>query len=108
GSGYSKVTVNKPLMARPALPRVLRAGDRFKAAVVVSTKDAKSSLVSVSLDVTGAGLTGKRTQQVRVVPTGVAEVSFDVEAPVAGDAVFTFGLQGTAERDTVRISRSVL
>ena len=35
GSGESRVTVAKPLLALPALPRMARVGDAFEAGVVV-------------------------------------------------------------------------
>src|SRR5262249_29674509 len=39
GSGHSALLVTRPLVARPALPRFLRDGDRFAAGVVVNSRD---------------------------------------------------------------------
>ena len=41
GSGQSSLLVTRPLVARPALPRFLRAGDRFAAGVVVNRRDGR-------------------------------------------------------------------
>jgi uncharacterized protein YfaS (alpha-2-macroglobulin family) len=38
GSGQSAMLVTRPLLARPALPRFVRAGDRFSAGVVVNRR----------------------------------------------------------------------
>src|SRR5690606_6749941 len=51
GTGRAEVTVNQPLMLRPALPRFLRAGDRFEAATAVSGLELKESKVDVSVQV---------------------------------------------------------
>ena len=62
GGGQSSLLVTRPLVARPALPRFLREGDRFAAGVVVNRRDGKASQAKVSAEATGAELKGKRTQ----------------------------------------------
>ncbi len=108
GNGRSQVTVNKPLMARPALPRFLRAGDAFEAAVAVSTKDAASRQVDVSLAV-GPGLVlhGEKTKHLTVAGDGVQEVRFQVEAVKTGQTNLEFTVAGERERDVVRLTRSI-
>jgi uncharacterized protein YfaS (alpha-2-macroglobulin family) len=108
GNGQSKVTVNKPLMARPALPRFLRAGDKFEAAVAVSTKGATSTTVDVSLEV-GPGLVVRddKTKQVRVTKEGTQEVRFKVEAEKTGATHVQFTVAGANERDVVRLTRTI-
>lgn len=113
GNGRSQVTVNKPLMARPALPRFLRAGDKFEAAVAVSTKGAGSRQVDVSLKV-GPGLVlhGDPRKQLEVTADGVQEVRFQVEAIETGETSLEFTASGNLaadrkERDVVRLARSI-
>lgn len=108
GNGRSEVVVNKPLMARPALPRFLRAGDKFEAAVAVSTKDAASRKVNVSLKV-GAGLVlqDEATKSLDVTKEGVQEVRFKVEAIATGETSFEFVAAGESERDAVKLTRTI-
>src|SRR5690606_17141650 len=75
GKGRSQVTVNKPLMARPALPRFVRAGDKFEAAVTISTKQTTPGPVDVSLKV-GHGLVvhGETQKRLTVTSEGTQEV----------------------------------
>ena len=40
GSGEAHVTTSKPLMVRPVLPRVIRAGDRFDVSALVTNATA--------------------------------------------------------------------
>jgi uncharacterized protein YfaS (alpha-2-macroglobulin family) len=108
GSGQSRVTVNKPLMARPALPRFLRAGDKFEAAVAVSTKGSTSKTVDVSLDVgVGLVLRDDKVKQLQVTKDGTGEVRFKVEAVETGETTLQFTVAGTTERDVVRLTRLI-
>jgi alpha-2-macroglobulin len=108
GAGQNHVVVSKPLMARPALPRFLRASDRFEAAVAVSTKAAKSKYVDVTIKV-GGGLTleGNERRRIKVSSDGVEEVRFPVVAQTAGEASFNFEIQGEFEHDSVRLTRTI-
>ncbi|MBA3317904.1 MAG: hypothetical protein H0T50_07400, partial [Gemmatimonadales bacterium] len=47
GSGQSSLLVTRPLVARPALPRFLREGDRFAAGVVVNRREGGAAQASV-------------------------------------------------------------
>lgn len=108
GNGRSQVTVNKPLMARPALPRFLRAGDKFEAALAVSTKGAASGKVDVSLEV-GPGLVlhDEKVKSLTVNKDGVQEVRFQVEAVKTGETTLQFAVGGVGERDVVRLTRTI-
>lgn len=108
GGGQSQVVVNKPLMARPALPRFLRAGDRFEAAVAISTKAAKSKTVDVAIKVDGGlELQGKSSERISVTPEGVREVRFPVVAQTTGEGSITFTLRGESESDSVILKRTI-
>ncbi len=107
GSGQAEVRSSRPLMARPALPRFLRAGDRFDASLIVTTKRARSQNVDVSLTVSGLDLESPAQQRVHVQPDGVAEIRFSVKAPRAGEASLRFSVRGEHERDAVALKREV-
>ena len=62
GNGQSSLLVTRPLLARPALPRFVRAGDRFTAGVVVNRRDGAAREAKVAA--TGA----RRRAQGRSAP----------------------------------------
>ena len=107
GSGDARVVTSKPLMARPALPRFLRAGDTFDASVIVSSKSSDTSEVEVTAKLEGVTLTGQATQRVRVGPGESVEVRFPAEARSVGRAGFGFTVKSANATDTVQIERVV-
>jgi uncharacterized protein YfaS (alpha-2-macroglobulin family) len=50
GSGETTIQTSKPFMARPTIPRVIRAGDEFEASVVLSTLDRPAGRVCRRVD----------------------------------------------------------
>ncbi|MCU0691338.1 MAG: MG2 domain-containing protein, partial [Polyangiaceae bacterium] len=58
GFGESRVTTSLPLMARPAFPRLLRAGDEIDAGVVVTSKNMARCRVDVRATIHGLELVG--------------------------------------------------
>ena len=102
GRGRGKVVVSKPLLARPALPRTVRVGDRFAAGVVVHRK-AGAGRVKVTATVEGAvkGLEGL-VREVTVTSEKGREVRFPFVAEGAGAATFTFQVEGDGESDAVQ------
>ena len=107
GVGSTLLTVNQPLMIRPALPRFLRAGDRVEAAAIVTSRNHDAGTVKVSATVTGATLHGAPEQQVALGKDGSAEVRFTVEAKAAGEARFAFAVASATESDRVELVRAV-
>ena len=53
GKGESSLLVTRPLVARPALPRFLRDGDRFAAGVVVNRRSGAADRATVTASATG-------------------------------------------------------
>ena len=110
GSGEAKLLVTRPLVARPALPRFLREGDRAEAGVVVNHRLGGTPSVRVQAQATGgARLAGAAARQAALAAGRGTEVRFDLRAlaGAAGDsAVFRFDAlaQGSAERDAVRLA----
>jgi uncharacterized protein YfaS (alpha-2-macroglobulin family) len=107
GSGRTEVTVNRPLMARPALPRFLRAGDSFDVGVVVDSRSAQSMNVEVRLEVNGVELVGGAERTVKLPARGSVLVEFPARAAEAGTATLTFRVKSPQGEDSVRISREV-
>ncbi|WP_168210773.1 Ig-like domain-containing alpha-2-macroglobulin family protein [Persicimonas caeni] len=98
GSGDKRVEVNKPLMARPALPRFASTGDKFEARVVVQSMVETAGKVSVDVEIDGPlELTGDKTKTI-TLPAGAAkEVAFPVTAGVPGAAKVRFAVRGQGE-----------
>jgi alpha-2-macroglobulin len=123
GSGEAKVTTFRRLMARPALPRILRVGDALEASVVVSSKDdrtpgrAPSPLgegrgggvmnVTVKIDAKGVVLTGPSTRTIPMQRGGQAEVRFPVKATAPGEATVLFDVRSGSDSDRVEVKRAI-
>lgn len=101
GFAQERVTTSKPLMARPALPRFVRAGDSFEAGVIVSKKRLKSGKVRVTAAATGLTHAAPMTREVEVADGASVEVRFPVSAPHPGPATLRFDVADASERDQV-------
>lgn len=109
GSAEARVVTSKPLMARPALPRVLRAGDALDASVIVTSKGLPRGAVDVSLAVTGLVASGPAKQTIELDDGESKEVRFPVSAPRAGKAKLRFEARGAGGVvDAVEVSRDVV
>jgi uncharacterized protein YfaS (alpha-2-macroglobulin family) len=108
GAGEAKVTTSKKLMARPALPRIVRVGDAFEASVLLSSKDLDDADVDVSLATTGLELKGAPAQRVHLAKGGTAEVRFPVVASVPGEVKLELTARGGGETDSVRATRTAV
>ena len=96
GSGQSSLLVTRPLVARPALPRFLREGDRFAAGVVVNRREGGEAKASVEARATGAKLEGRRKRDVTLEPGRGREVRFEFLAG-PGDSLSQAGFRFTAK-----------
>ena len=106
GSGQSSLLVTRPLVARPALPRFLRDGDRFAAGVVVNRRDAAAAKAAVEARADGAKLEGRRKQEVVLEPGRGREVRFDFVAgqgDTAGQVGFRFDARSGDDADAVAL-----
>ncbi|HEU4698621.1 MAG TPA: alpha-2-macroglobulin family protein [Gemmatimonadales bacterium] len=111
GSGDAKLLVTRPLVARPALPRFLRSGDRLEAGVVVNHRAGGTPKVRVQAAVTGAArLEGAATKEATLAAGRGTEVRFDLRAAGQGtgdSATFRFAatsLSADTGRDAVRLA----
>ena len=107
GKGESPMLVTRPLLARPALPRFLREGDRFEAGVVVNQRAGGTPTVTVRAEPRGAELTGDGTKTAALEAGRGREVRFNFRQP-GGDpvgggdsAAFRFRVSGAGDQDLV-------
>jgi alpha-2-macroglobulin len=113
GSGDAKITTFRRLMARPALPRLIRVGDSLEASVIVSSKpdeknhDRSPMNVSVKLNAKGLTLSGPNAKTISMPRGGQAEVRFPVKAMAAGEALLDFEVKAGADSDRVELKRNV-
>ncbi|EYF05299.1 Ig-like domain-containing alpha-2-macroglobulin family protein [Chondromyces apiculatus] len=107
--GYEeeRVVTSRPLMARPALPRFLRAGDRMAAGVVLTSKGLPRTEVEVTLAVEGLTLRGEAKQRLTLEPGVSREVPFALEASSVGTAKLRFQVRGGGADDAVEVTRDV-
>lgn len=103
----TQIVASRKLMARPALPRFLRAGDAIEAGVVLSSKGMPAANVEVTAAVTGAELQGDAKRVVALPANGSVEVRFGIRSPRAGKAKLSFRAKAGGESDAVEITRDV-
>jgi hypothetical protein len=110
GSAQANVRTSKPLMLRPTIPRVIRAGDRFEASLVVSTIDLGATTVEITAKAEGFTVEAPATRSVHLDAGGNAEVRFPVRADRAGAATITFRAiaSGTTATDDVALKATVV
>lgn len=107
GFADKRVTTSRPLMARPALPRFLRAGDTLSASVIVTSKGHPTGEVDVGITVSGLELEGESKQRVHLEEGKSVEVRFPLAAKRVGDAKIGFVVKGGGASDAVEVERRV-
>jgi uncharacterized protein YfaS (alpha-2-macroglobulin family) len=107
GFGSTSVAARKRLMARPQLPRFLRAGDRFEASVVVAASEFSPGKVAVGVSAEGLSLEGPAAKTVELSRDQTREVRFSFRAERAGEARLLFDVSGGGARDRVELKRTV-
>ena len=101
GHGQSSMLVTRPLIARPALPRFLRAGDQFAAGVVVNQRAGGTPQVTVKAEVSGIELLGDATRQATLEAGRGREVRFDFRGRQTDTARLRFDVTGAGDADAV-------
>jgi len=107
GKGQSSVLVTRPLVARPALPRFLRDGDRFSAGVVVNRRSGAAAAAKVTATAKGVQLLGARERSATLEPGRGREVRFDFRGLPADSASFRFAAASGADADAVQLGLPV-
>ena len=103
GAGELRLTVNKPVMAAPALPRFLRSNDAASVGIVIHNHTDTAGDAIVTATANGATLDAAR-QTVAVPANGSARVRFAATASSNAAASFEFGVALGSERDAVRVT----
>ena len=103
GSGESPMLVTRPLVARPALPRFVRAGDQLLAGAVVNRRDGSASEVRVTAASTGIERTGPADRTATLAAGRGAEVRFRFRAQPGDSATFRFDVSGAGDKDAVQL-----
>jgi uncharacterized protein YfaS (alpha-2-macroglobulin family) len=107
GSGDGRVTVRRPLMLLPALPRFASFGDRFEAAVKVTNETGQDGVVQVKLEARNAAVDGPAVKAVTVKAGRTEEVRFAVAIGQPGRARFRFLAHLGQETDAVALDLPV-
>ncbi len=107
GFADKRITTSRTLMARPAFPRFLRAGDVFEAGVVVTSKGLAASDVEVTLAAQGVAVDAEKVKRVHLATGESAEVRFPMHADAVGSASFRFDVRGGGAVDAVEIKRDI-
>ncbi|OGR77408.1 MAG: hypothetical protein A2X32_04355 [Elusimicrobia bacterium GWC2_64_44] len=101
GSGETSVTVSKPLMLRPSMPRLARAGDAFECGVVAHNYSPASAKVSVSIETSGDAVLvkGDDYREAEVASGKAAELTWSCSAAKPGLTTFKFRASAGGETD---------
>lgn len=108
GYAQDRVTVSRPLMARPAFPRFVRAGDALDAGIVVTSKGLPKAKIDVTITAEGLTLDGDPNRSVELDANSSTEVRFALKAPRVGKAKVRFKIKGAGAEDAVEITRDIL
>jgi uncharacterized protein YfaS (alpha-2-macroglobulin family) len=101
GHGESPLLVTRPLLARAALPRFVREGDRFEAGAVINHRLGRSAEVTVQAEARGIALGGAARTQVQLAGGRAQEVRFPFTGQAGDTAVFRFKVSSGTEADAV-------
>lgn len=104
GSGEADLLVTRPLVARPALPRFVREGDRFDAGVVLNSRLGGTVNARVEARADGIRLEGRARQDVRLEGARGFEARFQFRALAGDTARFEFSARAGREADAVATS----
>ena len=101
GSGETRLSVKKPLLLKPSLPRLARLGDVFQGGVVVHNYTGSSATVKVALQLRGDAVTseGPFERDVQVAAGKAVETLWPMKAAALGQAAFEFRSMAGSETD---------
>lgn len=108
GAGEASVRTKKPLMLRPLVPRVLRAGDKVELGVLVHNEQTQDIDADVELTASGVVLTEGAKKRVHVPASSAVAVRYQLNADRVGEAKLLFRAQAGKERDALALERRVL
>ncbi len=108
GKGQFPMLVTRPLLARAALPRFVRPGDKFEAGVVVNHRLGGTPTVRVAAQARGVTLTGEPARTVTLEAGRGREARFGFTAVPGDSATFRFDVGGASDSDAVQVKVPIL
>ena len=106
GAGDARLTVRKPLLAKPALPRFLRSGDRAELGIVLHNHTGRAGTATVRLRARGVALS-QRARRVKLRRGGSARVSFTGEVKFLRQAKVRFSVRMGRHSDALAVTLPV-
>ena len=106
GSGERRITIRKPLLAKPVLPRFLSAGDHAEVGVMVHNYTGQAGVATVSASASGVRL-GHRNRRLSLPKDGAGRARFPVTVGFARRATFTFTVKMGNHGDAMRVGLPV-
>ncbi len=103
GAGELRLTVDKPLMAIPALPRFLDSGDTAVVGVTIQNHTNRAGSATVTASAIGVSLDAHE-RHVDVAANGSTRVRFVAKAAEVASAKFEFAVAMNDERDDVAVT----
>jgi uncharacterized protein YfaS (alpha-2-macroglobulin family) len=103
GAGELRLTVNKPLMAQPVLPRFMTSGDRAVVGVEILNRTDNAGTATVTASANGAAL-DSTSQEVAVQANGSTRVRFTAKASQNAAVTFSFSVALAGEKDAVEVT----
>lgn len=113
GASETEFTVRRKLSLTPSVPRLLRAGDRGSAGVIVTffgaASEAVPAVVKVAVEASGVKITAPAPQQIQFTASGAQkEVRFPVLAERVGDGKIVFSATTAAATDSLAVDLETL
>ncbi|PIS47095.1 MAG: hypothetical protein COT17_05255 [Elusimicrobia bacterium CG08_land_8_20_14_0_20_51_18] len=101
GASAKKITVAKPLMLKPDLPRFAREGDVFRGGVLAHNYTGEDSTVSVKMELPGGPVSaqGEKVKEVFIKNGKAASVFWRMKAVKTGVSEFSFSAEAGHEKD---------
>jgi hypothetical protein len=103
GAGDTRLTVNKPLMAVPVLPRFLDSGDTAVVGVTIENHTANAGTATVTASAVGVSLDAHE-RKVDVAANGSVRVRFVAKAAEVAAAKLEFSVALGDEHDAVEVT----
>jgi uncharacterized protein YfaS (alpha-2-macroglobulin family) len=112
GSGEQRITVAKPLLLSPILPRFLSTGDRASVGVTLHNHTGSEGAALLRLKAAGVRVRGASSRRVRLARDGSARVFWEVVGGEGVEARFqveaSLGAHADAFRITLPIARGLV
>jgi hypothetical protein len=103
GSADKNITVSKPLMLRPALPRFARAGDEVEAGVIVHNYSDETGSIRLAASFDGVIMIDSLTRQLTLKEGESKEVQFKFKVNQIRNAKITFKAEMNKYTDGVEV-----